>query len=226
MKILTETQKKALSLLASSSLKDKFYWTGGTLLAYHYLNHRKSLDLDFFSENRFSFEEINHFAQDLKKKIGFKKIEFQKIFDRFEFLFQNKEILRIEFVYYNQEKKTLQKREKLLGVYVDSLENIAANKVLAYFDRNEPKDLFDIYFLIIKAEFTPQKLLQLAYQKFDIKFGESLFWSESFRGISSLRKLKPLMLEDNEKKKEKILSEIEGFFCKGSKRYLEQVLED
>lgn len=60
---LTRSQKKTVDLLAKSPLRDKFYWTGGTLLAYHYLGHRRSLDLDFFSQERFSFEEVN-FPQD------------------------------------------------------------------------------------------------------------------------------------------------------------------
>lgn len=56
---LTPLQKKAIDLLAKSPLREKFYWTGGTLLSYHYLGHRKSLDVDFFSDEPFGFDEIN-----------------------------------------------------------------------------------------------------------------------------------------------------------------------
>lgn len=106
---LTPGQKKAISLLASSPLKQKFYWTGGMLLSYHYLKHRYSLDLDFFSESKFAFEEINPFIQNLKKREGFKKVSARRLGNRWDFLFENKKILRIEFVYYNHEKKTLKK---------------------------------------------------------------------------------------------------------------------
>lgn len=98
---LSNIQEKAISILASSSLAEKFYWTGGTLLSFHYLNHRNSLDLDFFSEKEFVFDEVNQLAKKIKNEIGFNKINFIKIFDRFEFIFENSEILRIEFVYYN-----------------------------------------------------------------------------------------------------------------------------
>jgi len=35
-------------------------------------------------------------------------------------------------------------------VLVDSLEDIAANKIMALFDRNDPKDLVDLYFFLTK----------------------------------------------------------------------------
>ena len=44
---LSPSQRKAIDLLAKSPLREKFYGTGGTLLSYHYLNHRKSLDIVF-----------------------------------------------------------------------------------------------------------------------------------------------------------------------------------
>lgn len=220
MNILTREQEIAISLLAKSPWREKFYWTGGTLLAYHYLQHRKSLDIDFFSEKRFSFVEVNQLVQKLKKEAGFRKVSQQKIFDRWEFLFENEKVLRVEFVYYNKERRTLKKRSRLLGVYIDSLEDIAANKVIAYFDRNEPKDLFDLYFLLTKGGFSPQKLLKLARQKFDMQFPESLFWSESFKGLPLLKELKVLMIEQNDAKKEKLLRKIEDYFKAESEKFL------
>lgn len=221
---LTKTQEKAISLLANSTLNKKFYWTGGTLLAYHYLHHRKSLDLDFFSEETFSFEEVNKLVGQIKKDLEFKKVSYQKIFDRREFIFENGEMLRIEFVYYNHEKKTLKKRNKLLGVYVDSLDDIAANKTMAYFDRNEPKDLFDIYFLLNKGGFTPSQLLELVVKKFGVSFSESLFWSEAFKSLPLLRELKPLMLEKEVKEQEGLLDRIEKYFKDGSYKFLEKTV--
>lgn len=225
MKIdLTSGQRKAIDLLAQSPLRDIFYWTDGTLLSYHYLHHRKSLDLDFFSASRFSLEDVNHFAHTLKKEGGFRKVSYQKIFDRFEFLFENKEVLRVEFVYYNDEKKQVQKRGKLLGIAIDSLEDVAANKVMAYLDRNEPKDLFDVYFLLTKRGFRPQKLLALAREKFGVEISESLFWSEAFKSLPLLKELIPLLPEEKKEKQEQILRTIEAYFKDGSSRFLKKNL--
>lgn len=222
---LTKEQKIAISVLAVSNLKEKFYWTGGTLLSYHYLKHRKSEDLDFFSEKEFSLEEVNRLIQHIQEKGGFKKITYHKIFDRFEFLLKNEEALRIEFVFYNHEKKTIRQREKLLGIYVDSLEDIAANKTMAYFDRNEPKDLFDIYFLIQKGGFTAKKLLDLARQKFGVEFPQSLFWSQAFKLIPLLATIKPLMVETTKTQREDLLKKIERYFKDESERFLSGSLE-
>lgn len=222
---LTKKQKLAIDLLAESSLRDVFYWTGGTLLAYHYLHHRESIDLDFFSEKKFSLEEVNSFTQELKEKGSFKTVRYQKIFDRHEFLFENGERLRVEFVYYNHEKKTLQKRKALLGVYVDSLDDIAANKTMAYFDRNEPKDLFDIYFLIHKAGFTPSRLLALVQQKFGISFNEASFWSEAFKSFPLLHTLEPLMLDEGNDRRKLLLKTIEDYFQEGSTQFLRKNFE-
>lgn len=221
---LTPGQKKVLALLAKSSLKDKFYWTGGTLLAYHYFKHRKSEDLDFFSAEEFSFNEVNQFIQDLKQKMSFNDVQYQKIFDRHEFLLKNSETLKVEFVYYNHSRKPLGVKVRILGVLTDSLRDIAANKTLAYFDRNEPKDIFDIYFLLTKGKFTTKRLLGLVTEKFGVKLPESLFWSESFKKINLLFRLKPLLLEKDIIKEQRLFRKIEDFFKSESALFLREKL--
>lgn len=221
---LTSGQKKVLELLAKSPLKSKFYWTGGTLLAYHYFKHRKSEDLDFFSAEEFSFDEINQFIQRLRTNAGFNDVQYQKIFDRHIFLLKNGEVLKIEFVHYNHGRKQLGEKVKILGILSDSLKDIAANKTLAYFDRNEPKDVFDIYFLITKGKFTPRQLLNLVNEKFGVKLPESLFWSESFKKIKSLFTLKPFLLEKNASKEWDLLTKIEDFFKSKSGEFLRKDL--
>lgn len=221
---LTNHQKLALELLSKSSLKNNFYWTGGTLLAYHYLHHRSSEDLDFFSDEKFSFNQIDPFIQELKKAGKFDKVDYQKSFDRHLFFFKNGEILKIEFVYYNHEKKALGKKGNLYGVWIDSLIDIAANKTLALFDRNEPKDLFDIYFLIIKEGFTPKKLLEMVSKKFGVNFNEGLFWSEAFKKITLLDRIRPLMLEQNYKTQNELLRKIAEYFKNQSAQFLKENL--
>lgn len=219
---LTSSQQLAISLLSQSGLSDKFYWTGGTLLSYKYLHHRKSLDLDFFTEKSFAFEEVNSWIQKLKTKGKFNKINYEKICDRWEFFLEGNKNLRIEFVLYNHDKKTLNKREKVLGVFSDSLEDIAANKIVALFDRNEPKDLFDIYFIITKAKIAPKRLLELAGKKFGVVFSLNLFWSECFKALPLLSSLNPLIYE---KDKEQLIKNIEEFIKSESSKYLKNILK-
>ncbi len=220
---LSKEQSLALLVLAKSSLKDRFYWTGGTLLSHYYLKHRLSLDIDFFTEIPFGFEEVNAWVQEYKQKAGFVNVSYKKIFDRYEFIFSEPNQLRVEFVLYNHEKKTLGERIEYQGVLIDSLEDIAANKVMAMCDRNEPKDLFDIYFLLTKKGFTAESMIDLAQRKFGVSISESLFWSEPFKALEILDELKPLMLGSEENNK-KIISEIKDYFEKNSAKFLRKQL--
>ncbi len=68
MKELNSLQKQVLDLFSKSSLKNTFYWTGGTLLSFVYLKHRISNDLDFFSDKPFGYNQIIGFIKELKKK--------------------------------------------------------------------------------------------------------------------------------------------------------------
>lgn len=220
---LTKTQLKIIDVLKRSDISKKFYWSGGTLLAHYYLEHRYSLDMDFFSETEFSYNELIPFLNLLKKDLpDIKNIEEFKIFDRWEFILKNKEISRLDFVYYNGQRKRLKPLKKYLGILIDSLEDIAANKVVAYFDRNEPKDLFDIYFILKKFEV--KKLLDFVRKKFQMEFSEFMFWSESAKSLNKLDKLRPLIVYKDRARKDKLINEINDFFVERGKEYLENRL--
>jgi len=221
---LTASQKIALEVLASSFLKNKFYWTGGTLLSYYYLHHRYSYDLDFFSEEKFSFDEINQLVSEIKVKGNFKEVEFKKIYDRYEFLFIGKESLRVEFVYYNHEKKTLRKRKKFLGVFIDSLEDIAANKLIALLDRSEPKDVFDLYFIFTSTKISPQRLIKLVEKKFGVLVSLADVWGRAVLIGEKMAEIEPLVLGDKDGKKA-LFKKIKEYFEKNSKAYLDKYLQ-
>jgi len=211
---LNEIQKKVLNFLSKSSLAEKFYFTGGTLLAAFYLHHRKSKDLDFFSDNSVVHDEIIEFINELKKEIHLPQVKEKKIYDRFEFFINNGNEVRLEFVHYDHPK--LKKRKKWNGIYVDSLDDIAANKLMAFFDRNEPKDLFDLYFLITKKGYKIQKLLKLTEKKFGVSFSKTAVFSESFKAIDNLENLRPLFLTKNNKESDKLIKEIKDYFISNS----------
>jgi predicted nucleotidyltransferase component of viral defense system len=101
------------------------------------------------------------------------------------------------------------------------LEDISANKTLSLFDRNEPKDVLDIYFLIKKANLSSKKLLKLTEKKFGLKFSEDNFWEECLKKSKNIIRLKPYLLSRNQK----ILLEIKEFFEKESSRYLKKILK-
>ena len=220
---LSDKQKLILDVFKKSNLADKFYWTGGTLLSFYYLKHRYSSDMDFFSEKEFHFDLLLPFLSELKKIAG-ADIEEHKIFDRWEFIVidKNKDKTRIDFVYYNHEKKRLKPLIKYSGMLIDSLDDIAANKTMAYFDRNEPKDLFDLYVLLTKGKYQVNKLLQLVEMKFGVKFNEFMFWSESAKSLKLLDTLSPLYIQKTDAEKKKLKEDISEFFLNTGSDFLEK----
>lgn len=217
---LTSIQVAILDTLKKSDLAGKFYWTGGTLLAHYYLHHRLSFDLDFFTQTPFKYDELMPFIKAVKQVSGVEKVEETKIYDRWEFVIPGpKSPCRFEFVYYNSEKKRLAPLVDYKGVLIDSLPDLAANKVMAYFDRNQPKDLFDVFTLLIQKRFSVQALLDLVEKKFGSRFPEFLFWSESIKALRQLPLLMPYLLE-KEDKKPQVLSSIQDFFLEGGRSFL------
>ncbi len=165
--ILTKQQILALKLIAKTNLAKKFYFSGGTVLAYYYLQHRKSEDLDFFSQEEFNPQPIIVALKSFKKDLKFSSIDFQNSFNRnlFFLRFDNDYILKLEFTYYPFEQV---KKPKLRdGLLVDSAIDIAVNKLFTIAQKPRGRDYFDLYCLIQKYKYEIEKLRMMAKQKFD-----------------------------------------------------------
>jgi len=222
--ILTATHEVILSILAKSDLKDRFYWTGGTLLSHYYLHHRKSFDLDFFTEKPFEHDELLPFISSVKKALDIDHFEETKVYDRWEYVIPTDPITRFEFVYYNHEKKRLRPLLTYRGLLIDNITDMAANKVMAYLDRNQPKDLLDVYTLLSEGKFTLIKLLRLVEQKFGERIPEFLFWSESGKSLKRLEDLRPYLLESDPRKQDEFLKDVKYFFLDQGKDFLSTLL--
>ena len=185
MKEITHLQKETLELLRKSPLSKNFYWTGGTVLSVFYLHHRRSRNLDFFSDAPVNYDEIIRFIRLLKAELKLKELKEKKIFDRWEFILKDREELRLEFVYYDHPK--LKPRKRWNGIYVDSFDDIATNKLMAFLDRNDPKDLADLYFILTKGGYKITHLLKLVEKKFGVKIEKGSVWSEAFKSLKDLK---------------------------------------
>lgn len=224
--MLTATHELILSTLAKSDLRDRFYWTGGTLLSHYYLHHRKSFDLDFFTEKPFEHDELLPFIHAVKKALDIDHFEETKIYDRWEYMIPTTDpVTRFEFVYYNHEKKRLKPLLSYRGLFIDNITDMAANKVMAYLDRNQPKDLLDVYTLLREKKFTLTELLQCVEQKYGERIPEFLFWSESGKSLKRLEDLRPYLLESDPNKQNEFLQDMKHFFLDQGKDFLTTLLE-
>ena len=108
-------------------------------------------------------------------------MEKKKVFDRWELFLHNGDELRLEFVHYEHPK--INDRIRRDGILIDSFDDISANKTMALLDRNEPKDIVDMYYILSKGEYSVDRLLKLVEKKFGLRMQESSFWSEIIKGF-------------------------------------------
>lgn len=164
--ILTKTQQVFLKLFGQQSFSKKFYLSGGTALAGFYIPYRFSEDLDFFSEEDIQVDEITAFLQSIKNELRFESFDFNASFNRNLFFlnFPN-EILKLEFIYYPFKQLDDSKEES--GVKVDSIEDIAVNKLFTIYQTPRSRDFIDLYMVIKKYGFTIEDLIKKAKIKFD-----------------------------------------------------------
>ena len=160
----TTEQKSVIKAFKQESfLARSFYFTGGTALSIFYLHHRLSDDLDFFSENAFDAKKIMALVQKWTKRLGFKiKVEQIEEVLIFNLVFRNRQKVKLDFCYYPYQR--LKRSENINNLALDSLLDIAVNKLLSINQRTEVKDFVDLYFL--KDKFTLWDLLAGVKKKF------------------------------------------------------------
>ncbi len=199
--ILTPLQQKVLDLLFKESWFQKtFYLTGGTGLAAFYLFHRYSEDLDFFTheEDLFPVEGV---MQEVGKKNNLSIQQIQKSPYFLRYLVEGE--LKVDVVGdipFRVEVPFLKD-----GIVLDTLKNIAVNKVCAILGRWDSKDYVDLYFILKEHSFDIFELLSLGQQK-DGGL-EPFVWADLIAGVKNFRLL-PRMI------KPVSLQELQDFFLK------------
>lgn len=151
--ILSSNQKNILSIIAGDKLIcNNFYLTGGTALSEFYLRHRLSEDLDFFSEKEFEPQAISVFFGKIKNEAKIKKTEYQQSFNRNLFFLDlaDGDKIKTEFTYFPFER--IEKKKKIGDLYVDSLLDIAVNKVFTIYQNPRSRDFIDLYFILQKEK--------------------------------------------------------------------------
>lgn len=166
-KVLTDQQQLALRLIADSNLSQHFYFGGGTALSHYYLQHRYSEDLDFFSQEEFDPQSITISIKSLKEKLKFESFDYQNSFNRnlYFLRFKYNQVLKLEFTYYPfQQVEQPALRD---GLLVDSIIDIATNKLFTISQKPRGRDYFDLFYIIQKEGFKIEDLRMKAKLKFD-----------------------------------------------------------
>lgn len=214
--ILNAFQKTTLQVFKASPLIKIFYLSGGTALAEFYLKHRKSEDLDFFTQEEIDLKQLQAFVNLVTKKVKIKKIEFQRGFGLFTFfLTAQKSVNKIDFGQYPF--GPIKKLKSFDGLRVESLYDIAVNKAQTIAFRPRLRDFIDLYFILEgEPEWTFTKLLKASFEKFEMKadplqIGQNLLEVKNLVDMPymskkiNLEKIKTFFLEEAKKQGQLIL---------------------
>jgi hypothetical protein len=153
---ITPELQHLMGFTAQQTFSNRFYLAGGTALALQ-LGHRKSIDLDFFSEN----DEIDRQS---RKEItaSFSPLHAEIIESGEGFLVFLAENVRIGFLSYGY--PLLSPSKLVEGIALASLIDIGLMKMDALINRGSRKDFYDLYF--ISNQFPLHTLLELADHKY------------------------------------------------------------
>lgn len=196
IQIITAKQKRLLlGLSASPSLREQFYFTGGTALAAYYLRHRFSEDLDFFSEKEFDQNETFRFIEAMAQREQFTfTMEAKQVVQMFFLTYPDGTSFKVDFAHYPYTRVELGVKKE--GVIIDSLLDIGINKMAALVQRGEVKDFVDYYFLEKKLGFWDLRegvLVKFRMELDPILFASDLLKVEDFTAMP--RMIAPLTLD-------------------------------
>ena len=166
--------------------RESLSFGGGTALAMYYLGHRKSFDIDLFINDPqcFAYFSPKHWIDD-NPHITNKYNELSHHIRIF-----SKSDIKIDIIVRPNIDKNLLDNSKTIfkgDLYIHSIEDIIANKIIYRRNDNEPRDIFDItasigkypilQSLLSKKAIMPNDIIELksALQKLDMKkYAESI----------------------------------------------------
>ncbi len=153
---LPEKTRLLLENLSHQPFAADFYLAGGTAVAL-FLNHRRSDDLDFFSEKEFNQALLVKRLKGVGNFEGLKNAE-NTIIGKLD---------DIKISFFTLPYALLEPTAKQENIAVAQLTDLAAMKILAISDRGTKRDFIDLYWLCQK--FKSLEELLFIFQK---KFGE------------------------------------------------------
>jgi len=152
--VISKKARANLEILKKSNLLENFYLAGGTGLALQ-LNHRASLDFDFFNKNKISIKDLIQKIKVLGKLSIAKEAENSLIGE-----FNG---TRISFLTYDY--PNLFSLKQFQGVKIADIRDIGCMKIAAISSRGDKKDFIDLFFISQKI-ISLEKLLKLFKKKY------------------------------------------------------------
>lgn len=142
------------------------YLTGGTCLAEYYFGHRMSYDMDLFTAEESLFKEAIRMLED-PASFSSGKVTKQRTSPHLaQFLFQSKsdrQPIKVDIML--DTAPHFLPSLQVGNVWIDSLDDLLANKLGCMVQRNEVKDYLDLFYLIPASHMTTKELVVHALKK-------------------------------------------------------------
>jgi len=158
-KLLYRLQDEILFII--SHLEHDFYLTGGTALHRFYFNARYSDDLDFFVNNGSNFYE--DVSEIIEKLIDEKYNVIEDVKSKDFYRITVNDSLQLDFV--NDRVYHYKKSNIINGLRIDNKINILTNKINTIINRDEEKDIFDLFCFAYNEEFNWNNILKITNKK-------------------------------------------------------------
>lgn len=189
--ILSDNQRRLLTLLSGEdSICKTFYLSGGTALAEFYLRHRLSEDLDFFSEEEFEPEGVSAVLKKIRDAAGIISVRYEQSFNRNLFFLElEKDEIKTEFTYFPFPR--IEQKKKMGNLCIDSLIDIAVNKIFTIYQKPRSRDFIDLYCILKRESWTVSDLVKKARIKFDyhidpLQLGAQFVRAEALKDYPSM----------------------------------------
>lgn len=197
--VLTPFQEEILRALAPTGIGETFVLTGGTALSAFYLQHRFSEDLDFFAPDEAAMTLVRPALERTAGVLG-ARVEYSRVYATFldcRIFRPGEDPVRVDFAVDQPYRLEPPVPRPEYGIRADGSLDIGCNKLSALFDRHEPKDFVDVFF--VDRELYPFRDLLAAARRKHV--GMDAFWlAQSFRKAEHVsilpRMLKPLRMEE------------------------------
>lgn len=194
--LLTPAHRAVLDAVGKSDLRPRVYFTGGTLLAAHYLHHRRSFDLDFFSDDLLDDLLVASAVRFVAKTARAKKIRSVTYPNRRQYFlqFNEKKEIKFELVYFPFPSVSRRITLPEFNITADSLRDIATNKTHACFERDAPRDAFDLYVIMKKRGWKLADLLRDVERKFGTIIDPVHLGARIISALERLSEIEPLFI--------------------------------
>lgn len=195
-------QDQFLNFFFNLSETNSFYLTGGTALDRQYYHHRQSDDLDLFTNQ--SDTSLALITESIEVFVRTKHWQTENRvstaqFQQYIFRAPDEETLKVDIVV--DVPVHFGELTYMNNIPIDSLLNIATNKIAALLSRTESKDYIDLYWILTHESFELSDLLAKAKKK-DLGLNE-LYLAEACRQMDkvvSFPQTKPLVERESVEK--------------------------